>query len=34
MYVLMVLMLPQMMILTATLGILEQWFNFRKRAIA
>ncbi|MDO8827155.1 DUF2232 domain-containing protein [Methylophaga sp.] len=34
MYVLMVLMLPQMLILTATLGVLEQWFNFRKRAQA
>ena len=34
MYVLMVLMLPQMLILTATLGVLEQWFNFRKRALA
>lgn len=34
MYVLMVLMLPQMLILTASLGVLEQWFNFRKRALA
>ncbi|WP_292363849.1 DUF2232 domain-containing protein, partial [Methylophaga sp. UBA1464] len=34
MYVLMVLMLPQMLILTASLGVLEQWFNFRKRSIA
>jgi len=34
MYVLMVLMLPQMLILMASLGVLEQWFNFRKRAMA
>lgn len=34
MYVLMVLMLPQMLILTASLGVLEQWFNFRKRSMA
>ncbi|MCB2426619.1 DUF2232 domain-containing protein [Methylophaga pinxianii] len=34
MYVLMVLMLPQMLILTASLGVLEQWFNFRKRSRA
>lgn len=30
MYVLLVLMLPQMASLLATLGITEQWFNFRK----
>lgn len=34
MYVLIVLMLPQMLILMASLGVLEQWFNFRKRATA
>lgn len=34
MYVLMLLMLPQMLILTASLGVLEQWFNFRKRSMA
>jgi hypothetical protein len=30
MYVLLVIMLPQMATLLATLGITEQWFNFRK----
>lgn len=31
MYVLLVLMLPQMVMMLATLGVLDQWFNFRKR---
>lgn len=32
MYVLLVLMLPQMVMMLATLGVLDQWFNFRKRS--
>ncbi len=32
MYVLLVLMLPQMVMILATLGVLDQWFNFRKRS--
>jgi hypothetical protein len=32
MYVLLVLMLPQMIMMLATLGVLDQWFNFRKRS--
>jgi hypothetical protein len=34
MYVLLVIMLPQMVMMLATLGVLEQWFNFRKRSKA
>jgi hypothetical protein len=32
MYVLLVLMLPQMVMMLATLGVLDQWFDFRKRS--
>ena len=32
MYVLLVIMLPQMVMMLATLGVLDQWFNFRKRS--
>lgn len=32
MYVLLVIMLPQMAMMLATLGVLDQWFNFRKRS--
>lgn len=32
MYVLLVLMMPQMVMMLATLGVLDQWFNFRKRS--
>lgn len=34
MYVLLVIMLPQMVMMLATLGVLDQWFNFRKRSQA
>lgn len=34
MYVLLVLMLPQMVMMLATLGVLDQWFDFRKRSRA
>lgn len=34
MYVLLVLMMPQMVIMLATLGVLDQWFDFRKRSQA
>lgn len=34
MYVLLVIMLPQMAMMLATLGVLDQWFNFRKRSQA
>lgn len=33
-YALLVFMLPQMLILLATLGVLEQWFNFRRQTQA
>jgi len=29
-YVLLVVMMPQMVVLLATVGVLEQWMNFRK----
>lgn len=32
MYVLLVIMLPQMVMMLATLGVLDQWFDFRKRS--
>jgi uncharacterized protein YybS (DUF2232 family) len=32
MYILLVVMLPQMLMMLATLGVLDQWFNFRKRS--
>lgn len=32
MYVLLVLMMPQMVMMLATLGVLDQWFDFRKRS--
>lgn len=32
MYVLLIIMLPQMVMMLATLGVLDQWFNFRKRS--
>lgn len=32
-YILLVLMLPQMLVILATLGVVEQWFNFRKHSI-
>jgi len=34
MYVLLVIMLPQMVMMLATLGVLDQWFNFRRRSQA
>lgn len=34
MYVLLIIMLPQMVMMLATLGVLDQWFNFRKRSQA
>jgi hypothetical protein len=34
MYILLVVMLPQMLMMLATLGVLNQWFNFRKRSEA
>jgi hypothetical protein len=33
-YALLIFMLPQMLILLATLGVLEQWFNFRRQTQA
>lgn len=32
-YALLIFMLPQMLILLATLGVLEQWFNFRRQTL-
>ncbi|NQZ52881.1 MAG: DUF2232 domain-containing protein [Piscirickettsiaceae bacterium] len=32
-YVLLVMMLPQMMVILAAIGVLEQWFNFRKHSL-
>lgn len=32
MYILLVIMLPQMAMILATAGVLDQWFNFRKRS--
>jgi hypothetical protein len=32
-YVLLVVMMPQMVVLLAMFGVLEQWFNFRKHSI-
>jgi hypothetical protein len=32
MYIMLVIMLPQMVMMLATLGVLDQWFNFRKRS--
>ena len=32
-YVLLVVMMPQMVVLLAMLGVLEQWFNFRKHSV-
>jgi hypothetical protein len=34
MYMLLVIMLPQMVTMLATLGVLDQWFNFRRRSQA
>lgn len=34
MYILLVMMLPQMVMMLATLGVLDQWFDFRKRSRA
>jgi len=34
MYVLLVVMLPQMIMMLATFGVLDQWFNFRKHSKA
>lgn len=33
-YILLLFMLPEMVVMLAVLGILEQWFNFRQRALA
>lgn len=33
MYVLLVVMMPQMVVLLAVIGVLEQWLNFRKHSI-
>ncbi len=32
-YVLLVVMMPQMVVILAMIGVLEQWFNFRKHSI-
>lgn len=32
-YVLLVVMMPQMVVLLAMIGVLEQWFNFRKHSV-
>ena len=32
-YVLLFVMMPQMMVLLAAVGVLEQWFNFRKHSV-
>ena len=33
MYVLLLVMMPQMVFLLAVVGVLEQWFNFRRRSV-
>ena len=33
MYVLLLIMMPQMAVLLALIGVLDQWFNFRQRSL-
>ena len=33
MYILLLIMMPQMVFLLALIGVLEQWFNFRQRSV-
>ena len=33
MYILLLIMMPQMVFLLALVGVLEQWFNFRRGSV-
>jgi len=33
MYILLLIMMPQMVFLLALIGVLEQWFNFRRSSV-
>jgi hypothetical protein len=33
MYVLLLIMMPQMVVFLAMIGVLEQWFNYRQRSL-